>query len=239
MMFAFCRQWVWDQTEACLHKEKYTAQDLDHKSRIQAALYTIMRRSNWPINSSCGLPLLYLIGKAKSLLKCTILWRPIAAIVEPQVQRFHLRTAARAFTLLLRLLVEEIKASFLVLNISSLQPWVHGLPDWSCTVIGECDYSGQFNNINPTTVMRDLAESTAWLAKHRWWKAHEMIWSIHRDNKKLDRAGQGTSSRFTHLPHIQLENLVYFSLLTDTHTQASRKIWSRTGAIPMGGPFSA
>ena len=197
-----------------------------------------MRRNNWPINSSRGLPLLYLIGKAKSLLKCTILWRPIVAIVEPQVQRFYLRTAARAFTLILRLLVGEIKASFLVLNISSLQPWVRGLPDWGCTVIGECYCSGQFNNINPTTVMRDLAES-AWLAKRCGWKAHEMMWSIHRDNKRLDRVGQGTSSRFTHLPHVQLENLVYFSLLTDTHTQALGKIWSRTGAIPMGGPFSA
>ena len=49
----------------------------------------------------------------------------------------------------------------------------------------------------------------------------------------------GTSSRFTHLLHQDLENLVYFSLLTDTYTQASGKVWSRTGAIPMGGPFSA
>ena len=57
MMFAFCRQWVWDHTDAFLHKEKYIAHDVDHKSRIQAALYTIMCRNNWPINSSRGLPL--------------------------------------------------------------------------------------------------------------------------------------------------------------------------------------
>ena len=56
------------------------------------------------------------LGKAKSLLKGTILWRPIAAIVQPQIQRFYLRNAARAFTLFLRLLVEEITASFLVLG---------------------------------------------------------------------------------------------------------------------------
>ena len=60
-----------------------------------------------------------------------------------------------------------------------------------------------------------------------------------RDNKSPDRAGMGTSSRFTHLRHQDLENLVYFSLLTDTYTEASGQVWSRTGAIPMGGPFSA
>ena len=70
------------------------------------------------------------------------------------------------------------------------------------------------------------------------WKAEEMVWSI-RPNKQLDRAGVGTTSRFFHLPYTTLENLVYFSLLIDTYSQASGKLWSRTGAIPMGGPFSA
>ena len=87
--------------------------------------------------------------------------------------------------------------------------------------------------------MKDLSESVKWLAQRRRWNAQELIWSIHRDNKRLDRAGQGTSSRFTYLSHVELENLVYFSLLTDTYAQASGKIWARTGAIPMGGPFSA
>ena len=239
MLFAFCREWHWDQTEQFLVSENYDAQHLQENTRIQQSVRHVMHKNKWPINPSRSLPLLYLIGKAKSLLKCGILWRPIAAVVEPQVQRFYLRTAARAFTLLLRILIEEIKASFLVLNIPGLQPWIHSLPDWGCEVIGECDCSGQFNNIKPTTVMQDLSESVAWLAQRRSWKATEMIWSTHRDNKKLDRAGRGTSNRFTHLPHTELENLVYFSLLTDTYTQASGKIWARTGNIPMGGPFSA
>ena len=66
-----------------------------------------------------------------------------------------------------------------------------------------------------------------------------MDWSIHCDNKQLDRARVGTTSRLFHLPHTTLENLVYFSLLTDTYSQASGKLWPRTGAILMGGPFSA
>ena len=239
MMFAFCRQWVWDQTAQFLLSEEYDPQPLTDSTRISASLHRIIRKNRWPVNTSRRLPLLYLLGKAKSLLKGRILWRPIAAIVEPQVQRFYLRTAARAFTLLLRLLTEEITASFLVLKITDLQPWVHGLSDWDCEVIDECDCPGQFNRIPPSTVMKDLSESVKWLAQRRRWNAQELIWSIHRDNKRLDRAGQGTSSRFTYLSHVELENLVYFSLLTDTYAQASGKIWARTGAIPMGGPFSA
>ena len=239
MLFGFCRQWVWDETHRFLEGEGYESQDIHTAPGIMKALHRIIQQNKWPVNTSRTLPLLYLLGKAKSLIKQTILWRPIAAVVEPQMQRFFLRTAARAFTLLLKLLVQEITASFLVLRITDLQPWVHGLPDWGCTVIGECDCSGQFNHVTPQSVMSDLTASVKWLSKKRRWNANELIWSIHRDNKSLDRAGMGTTSRFTHLLHQDLENLVYFSLLTDTYTQASGKVWSRTGAIPMGGPFSA
>ena len=58
----------------------------------------------------------------------------------------------------------------------------------------------------------------------RRWNPKELTWSIHWDNKKLDRAGVGTSNRFTNLPHVELENLVYFSLCTDTYTEASGHI---------------
>ena len=203
------------------------------------ALRRIIHQNKWPVNSSRTLPLLYLLGKAKSLIKQCILWRPITAVVEPPIQRFFLRTAARAFTLLLNLLVQEITAPFLVLRIHDLQPWIHGLLEWGCTAVGECDCSGQFNNVTPQSVMSDLTESVKWLATKRRWNAQELVWSIHRDNKALDRAGMGTSSRFTHLLHQDLENLVYFSLLIDTYTNASGRVWSRTGAIPMGGSFSA
>ena len=122
MLFAFCRQWLWDQTIQFLTDEEYTSRPTSDNGQIQTALHTIMRKNKWPVNTDRTLPLLYLPGKAKSLTKQCILWRPIAAIVEPQVQRFYLRTAARAFTLLLRLLVSEILGVFLVLKISDLQP---------------------------------------------------------------------------------------------------------------------
>ena len=105
--------------------------------------------------------------------------------------------------------------------------------------IAEADCSGQFNNIKPQDVMTSLSEAVTWLQKRRRWSAADTVWSIHRDNKNLDRAGKGTSDRFFHMAHTDLENLVYFSLMTDTFTQASGRVWDRQGAIPMGGPFSA
>ena len=51
--------------------------------------------------------------------------------------------------------------------------------------------------------------------------------------------GESTSNRFFHMQHTDFENLVHFSLMTDTFTQASGRMWDRHGAIPMGGPFSA
>ena len=87
--------------------------------------------------------------------------------------------------------------------------------------------------------MQDLSDSVKWLAQHRRWNTQDIVRSIHRDNKVLDGAGTGTSNRFTHLPHRELKNHVYFSLMTDVFTQASGQLWARSRAIPMGGPFNA
>ena len=45
------------------------------------------------------------LQKLNPFSKGTILWCPIAAVVEPQVQLFFFRNAARAFTLLLKTLI--------------------------------------------------------------------------------------------------------------------------------------
>ena len=171
MLFGFCHQWVWDSTIEFLSNEGYTHQPLTHAQRIHKALKHIVRKNGWPANPSSVLPLLYLIGKAKSLVKCSILWRPIAAVVEPQVQRFFLRMAARAFTLLLKTLISEIPGCFLVLRISDMNDWFHGLSDWNCQFIAEADCSGQFNNIKPQDVMTSLSEAVTWLQKRRRWSA--------------------------------------------------------------------
>ena len=149
MLFGFCRQWVWVETHRFLEGGGYEFQAIHTSPGIMQALRRIIQQNKWPVNSSRTLPLLYLLGKAKSLIEQCILWRPIAAVVEPQIQRFFLRTAVRAFPLLLNLLVQEITACFLVLHITDLQPWIHGLPEWGCTIVGDCNCSGQFNNVTP------------------------------------------------------------------------------------------
>ena len=67
MLFAFCRQWLWDQTIQFLAEEKYTSRPTSDNSQIQTALHAIMRKNKWPVNKARALPLLYLLGKAKSL----------------------------------------------------------------------------------------------------------------------------------------------------------------------------
>ena len=59
------------------------------------------------------------------------------------------------------------------------------------------------------------------------------MWSIHRDCKALDRAGKAASASLWHLSHEELESLVRFSL------RCAESLWKRSGAIPMGGSFSA
>ena len=101
LLFRFCHQWLWDETRQFLEHEGYIPQSLTHTQRIQSTLRSIITKNDWPVNPSWRIPLLYLLGKAKILLRGTVLWRPIAAVVEPQVQCFCLRTATRAFTLFL------------------------------------------------------------------------------------------------------------------------------------------
>ena len=87
-----------------------------------------------------------------------------------------------------------------------------------------------------------MREAAQWLRKPRRWRATTLAWSLHRDNKKLDRAGEAKKSTFDFLSMGELINLASFSLLRDNVDNvvlAAREPWRRGGAIPMGGPFSA
>ena len=120
-----------------------------------------------------------------------ILWRPITASPSPVVAR-RLRIAARAFTCFLRTLLSELPACFLVLNLNDMGGWINKLGDWSVAVIGEADCKEQFNNVRLQVVIQHMREAAQWLRKRRN-EATTLGWSIHKDNKKLDRAGAGPS----------------------------------------------
>ena len=126
---------------------------------------------------------------------------------------------ACAFTPLLRTLISKISGGFLVLHINDVNHCFPRLSDWGCHVIVEADYSIEFNNIQPQDVTMTRSEAVTLLQKRRRWCAANTVWSIHRNNKNVDKAGTGTSYRFFHLAHTHLKNLMYFSPMADTFTQ--------------------
>ena len=117
--------------------------------------------------------------------------------------------------------------------------WINKFGDWSVAVIGEADCKEQFNNVRPQAVIQHMREAAQWLRKRRRWRATTLGWSIHKDNKKLDRAGEAKKSTFDFLSMDELLDLVSFSLLSDNMVLAAAEPWRRSGTIPMGGPFTA
>ena len=71
------------------------------------------------------------------------------------------------------------------------------------------------------------------------WRAATLVWSIHETNKSHDRAGEGKRGTFHVLSMNDLISLLEFSLSQDNVVVAAGELWRRTGAIPMGGSFSA
>ena len=91
----------------------------------------------------------------------------------------------------------------------------------------------------PSQVASHLAQSTEWVAKRRQWRSQEIVWSIHRESKRLDRAGQANSGKFWFLTNNELVKKVKFKLQHNSYVQSAGSIRRRKGCIPMGGSFSA
>jgi hypothetical protein len=65
-MWGFCRAWVWDQTTAFLHAEKYSI-STESRSDLLQGLLDLVQSKGWVASDKARLALLYLIGKGKSL----------------------------------------------------------------------------------------------------------------------------------------------------------------------------
>ena len=116
---------------------------------------------------------------------------------------------------------------------------VSALPSWNCQVIGEADCTQQFDKVPLTSIIDSLEEAGTWLRKKKQWRAHETVWSIHKDNPAHDRTGMGQHTRFEYITQQQLEGLVELSLTKDIYAQVAGQLWCQSASIPMGGPFSA
>ena len=219
-------------------QQGYSREAADPSSIFQDLQQVIISHT-WPSNSKARLALLWLIGKAKSCVSHEILWRPIVAASSPLVSRSHLRIATRAYTCFLRALVDELPAAFLVLSLNDMGRWVQKLNSWSPQCIGEADCKEQFNHVPPDTVITHMHEAAAWLKARRRWRATTLGWSIHKENRCLDWAGQAKKSTFHCITMDELIALVEFSLTCDDVVLAAGEPWRRGGAIPMGGPFNA
>jgi hypothetical protein len=118
-MWGFCRAWVWDQTTAFLHAEKYSI-STESRSDLLQGLLDLVQSKGWVASDKARLALLYLIGKGKSLSLKHITWRPICAQSAPVIPRWRLRLAARAFTCFLKFLSSHITGSFLHQSIQDV-----------------------------------------------------------------------------------------------------------------------
>ena len=120
MLWGFCAAWVWDNVDMFLSSEGYTPLPLSSSNAVKSKLSSVVQSHHWPLNNNATIPLLYILATGKSLTKEMIVWRPIAAVVQPFILRYWLRLAAHAFTLFLSTLLSELPASFLHLRITDL-----------------------------------------------------------------------------------------------------------------------
>ena len=97
---------------------------------------------------------------------------------------------------------------------------------------GEADCTQQFDKVPPTSIVDSLKEAGTWLRQKKQWRAHETVWSIHKDNPAHDRAGMGQHTRFEYITQQQLEALVEFSLTKDIYAQAAGQLWCRSASSP-------
>ena len=237
VMWGFCKHWMWSVLMEFLQKEKYV-QCHESAASVQQRVSDLVMARDWQKNPMGKLALLYLIGRAKSLYKPDWLWRPIAALPQPLLPKKELKIAARATTCMLRLLSKEVPGNIMVHSVNSVAAWFQWLPSIGCSYLVELDCKDQFNHVPPSQVLSHLKGATDWLAKRRRWRMQDIVWSVHRESKRLDRAGQGKSSKFWYITQQRLMDTIEFELVNNNYVVAGGDVWQRPGCIPMGGSFS-
>ena len=85
------------------------------------------------------MPLLYLLGKYKSLRKRQWLWCGITSLPQPLLPKKKLRIAAKANNAILKLLCNEVPCYFLAQSISDVSTWFQWLDTINARYISDAD----------------------------------------------------------------------------------------------------
>ena len=237
-LWGFCKWWLWGVVEEFLRTEGYIPVQADADT-VRQEVADLISEKGWGLNHKGRMCILYVIAKAKSLRKGTMLWRPIAAYPEPLLPKKRLRLAARAMTRFLKYIIDEIPNSFQCLRVNDVAQWLRFIDTLGLTTVTELDCKEQFNKIKPQWIEQHMTEGAAYLTAKRRWRMGEVVWSIHASCNSLDRASKGTSRDFRYVTHTELKELVSFELQKNNHCTAAGRIWKRVNCIPMGGSFSA
>ena len=237
-LWGFCGAWVWDQVHDFMLAENFQRSGSSPKD-WEKHISGVVEKMSLQRNRLGRLCVLYLLSKAKSFVTGKRVWRGLFASPSPVLDKQQLRLGARAMTTLLRLLQTEIPYNFQHAEIRTISTWFQFVAKKGARSLCEVDCKKQFDNINPSHVTTAFTEAADWLHRKRRWRQTQVIWSISRDNAKLDRAGEAESHRFWHLPHAQLREMLFFEVRENNFLLAAGSLWQRLDSIPMGGPFSA
>ena len=238
VMWAFCKHRVCSVLDEFLMAEGYVASSLSAPQALSYIRSEIEKRG-WSADSSGQLPLLYVLGKYKSLRKGQRLWRGITSLPQPLLPKKTLHIAARSNGANLKLLCNKVPCCFLAQSISDVSAWFQWLDTINAQYVSEVDCKHQFNNICPTVVADHLQKASDWLAARKKWRMTEVEWFIRKDTKKLDRPGRAKAEKFWYLSHTAMRDTIGFEMRCNNFIRALGSLWSRHGCIPMGGSFSA
>ena len=164
------KDWLWRTTKESLRKEKYIQQTDKPQQVIQQIASLIAKEGTLqPGNPTARLCVLY-SGKAKSLHKGSLMWRPIMVYWEPQIRKCDLLMVARAYTCFWQNLITDISNSFQVLRVKDVAAWLDwvnksGLTAFICITKLDC----KFNKVQTGWIQDHMTQSIGFLAKCKRW----------------------------------------------------------------------
>ena len=156
-------QWLWDTRSTWFGRGTCLMLMLASPDAVQSLLDEALAENNWPKNPRAQICRLYIIGKGKHLAQGQWLWRTIAAYPHPQIDKQYLRTAARAYSLFLQYLIDEIPCSFQILHVNGAAQWYSTMNRYGITDTYELDCKDHTNKVQPQWINKHMAEASGWL----------------------------------------------------------------------------